>query len=150
MFRTRAADAAIAAWSKLLMISQSASDGFHIRFIFAAHMVNLQRILVIFLCLLIGGKEVVASGFAASKTEVNASVDVHHDHSTSWLLATEAVEEGEETEQDETEHDELCHLAKPYHTFPPCAESFSFQIFHGDIHVLTNVQRFLQLRNLRL
>jgi hypothetical protein len=68
-------------------------------------MFSAQRILILMLCLLIGGKEVYASGIRIVDSIINDTFESKHEGNAKWAMPAEVAEESEEIEQDDSEDD---------------------------------------------
>ena len=114
-------------------------------------MFSVQRILILTLCLLIGGKEVYASGVRIVDSVVKEKLEnKHNDRYAQWAMPAEVAEECEETEQDDTADDaEFALVRKIELTSIETHERSLIEVRQIAIN-LHGSRLFLQLRNLRL
>jgi hypothetical protein len=113
-------------------------------------MLSAQRILVLLLCLLIGGREVYAAGIRMSDELCSDKVDCQNHNERLWTLPYETAEELNDEGEDEGDDESLSsHDVSVMQAFVPkldCTSQFTTvvcAVFHSG-------QRFLYLRKLRL
>lgn len=114
-------------------------------------MLSAQRILVLLLCLLIGGREVYAAGVCISEQLAKDLVDCQKHHEGLWTLPYEIMEEevSDEGEDEGDDEDLSVHeMSVLYPASPKLDLTRQFTtsvcaVFHAE-------QRFLYLRKLRL